>query len=247
MVVYTVYKTTNQITDRFYIGMHKTANPNDSYLGSGIVVKRAIEKHGAEKFKKEVLFVFLTRKEAAEKEIELLLVEKDNLLCYNLHEGGTGGFEYVNKYYASTRRRLFKKARIALTEKLRTDPQYRKVVGAKISEGQHKRFQADPASRERARKNVLLYQPMAVETWRGQKHTKETRQRLSDNHRGEQNSMFGMRWMYNDNTQRSKRFRENEVATQQSVGWQLGRKFYNGVVEHGQTPLSRKQEFPKGA
>jgi hypothetical protein len=31
---YTIYKTTNNITKEFYIGQHKTKNPNDNYYGS---------------------------------------------------------------------------------------------------------------------------------------------------------------------------------------------------------------------
>ena len=231
MVVHTVYKTTNLVNTCFYIGMNKTQNPNDSYLGSGTVIKRAIKKHGADRFKKEVLFVFLTAKEAADKEAELLLAEKVSPLCYNLHEGGSGGFEYINKHYAHMKRKLFKKAEIVRLEKLRTDPEFRKRVGERISKAQRKKYKSDPEFLEAARRRVLLLQPSAVEVWRGQKHTKETRKILSDNHRGERNSMCGMHWMYNDDTQQSKRFPKNETTAQQQVGWQLGRKFYGRVAE----------------
>lgn len=223
MIVHTVYKTTNSVNARFYIGMHKTANPNDVYLGSGTVIKLAVKKHGADKFKKEVLFVFLTAKEAADKEVELLLAEKANPLCYNLSEGGEGGFEYVNKHYVYMKRKLFKKAQIVRLEKLRTDSEFRKRVGERISQGQHKRYKANPEVLEATRKRALKFQPLAVEAWRGQKHDKETRKVLSDNHRGELNSMFGMRWMYNDSQQQAKRFPKSEILAQQAAGWQLGR------------------------
>jgi hypothetical protein len=35
---YTIYKTVNTITGRYYIGMHATLNPNDTYLGSGLIL-----------------------------------------------------------------------------------------------------------------------------------------------------------------------------------------------------------------
>ena len=52
MNIYTLYKITNLINQKFYIGVHATNNPNDSYMGSGVAITRAIAKHGRENFKK---------------------------------------------------------------------------------------------------------------------------------------------------------------------------------------------------
>ena len=43
---YTVYKITNLINNKIYVGVHITKNLNDSYMGSGVNIKRAIKKYG---------------------------------------------------------------------------------------------------------------------------------------------------------------------------------------------------------
>jgi group I intron endonuclease len=94
---YIIYKTTNKIDGKIYIGKHKTKDLSDNYMGSGKRINLAIKKHGLENFKKEILFVFDNEEDMNAKEAELVtkeFVEEDT--NYNLCPGGNGGFGYIN-------------------------------------------------------------------------------------------------------------------------------------------------------
>lgn len=86
-----VYKTTNLINGKIYVG--KQENYNKEYLGSGLVLSRAIKKYGKENFEKIILSECLTSKELNNKEIYWIekLKATDNSIGYNITKGGTGG------------------------------------------------------------------------------------------------------------------------------------------------------------
>lgn len=96
---YFIYLTTNLINGKQYIGQHY-GYTNDAYLGSGVMLTRAIEKYGAENFNRVILCFCKDAEEANSKEIEIIArynaVEDNNF--YNLASGGrTMDFELLNQ------------------------------------------------------------------------------------------------------------------------------------------------------
>lgn len=85
--MFIVYKTTNLINGRIYVGVHNCSN--DKYLGSGTALSLAIEKYGKDNFKRETLFEFMTLEEALTKEAEIVNEDFVNdSTTYNLTVGG---------------------------------------------------------------------------------------------------------------------------------------------------------------
>lgn len=50
-----IYKTTNNINGKIYIGQHITDRLSDGYKGSGIVIEQAFKKYGKHNFKMDIL------------------------------------------------------------------------------------------------------------------------------------------------------------------------------------------------
>lgn len=85
-----IYKTTNLINGKIYIGQHTSNKFDDTYYGSGYNVKAAIKKYGKNNFKCEVVQECFSYDELNEREKYWInyFNSQDRSVGYNLCEGG---------------------------------------------------------------------------------------------------------------------------------------------------------------
>ena len=85
-----IYVTVNMVNNKKYIGQHACKKENDSYLGSGKTLKKAIKKYGRENFKRITLFRADSREILDEMEKKFIsffrATEREDY--YNIAEGG---------------------------------------------------------------------------------------------------------------------------------------------------------------
>lgn len=203
---YTIYKTTNNINGKIYIGKHQTKDIKDSYIGSGKHLQNAIIKYGADNFTKEILFVFDSESEMNAKEAELVteeFVKEHN--NYNLCPGGQGGFGHINGNNLNGK-------------PFRDDAQLQKnasVLGAKST---NKRLKDDSAFYDNWRKSLQGRLPTIGTT--GKRFSEETKDKMSKSKIGNKNSQFGTMWITNGIE--NKKIKEENIIPE---GWYKGRKF----------------------
>lgn len=89
-----IYITTNNINGKKYIGQKKYYGNYETYIGSGIALKNAINKYGKENFTREIIENCKTKEELDSREkfwIEYYnATESEDF--YNITSGGDGGF-----------------------------------------------------------------------------------------------------------------------------------------------------------
>lgn len=101
---YIVYQTINIVTNKIYIGIHKTKDPTkfDGYIGNGVNInypstymnpkypfQYAVKKYGTSSFKRSILYIFDTEEEASLKEEEIVnkeFIKRSD--TYNIALGG---------------------------------------------------------------------------------------------------------------------------------------------------------------
>lgn len=90
-----IYKITNLVNGKIYIG--KDINCDKSYFGSGVFIKKVIDKYGKSNFTKEIIDSCNDYNELSIKEKYWIEFYKSNgSTLYNITEGGDGGDTWSN-------------------------------------------------------------------------------------------------------------------------------------------------------
>lgn len=191
-----IYKTTCNVTGKYYIGMYSCSTLEDGYMGSGKKLRRSLNKHGIENHTKEILEFLDDRESLAKRENEIVNEEIiQDPLCMNLKIGGSGGFNKENSL----------KGTKIMNSKIWKDSEFRERHTGRLkklhSEGKLKLERFD---------------------WTNKTHTEETKKKMSESSRGkglkENNSQFGTRWITNG-IENKKIKKEEKIPD----GWKLGR------------------------
>jgi len=224
-----IYKITNLINNKIYIGAHSTVDINDTYMGSGHALKRSQKKYGIENFTKEILFIFKTSEEMYQKESEIVTesfcMEQTN---YNVRVGGIGGFNHYNG-----------------TEQHRQSSSRGGKIAAQIT---------NAFAREQKANNTLWWQNRLktmtevnrkkagtglCNGWRNYTEEEKLNRRtqLSQMQQGTGNSQYGKYWISHPVTKEVLRIHKDDPIPE---GWVRGKKghvptriwVHNGITEH---------------
>jgi len=212
-----IYKTTNILNNKFYIGMHSTDNLDDGYIGSGTLLRRSIKKYGRDKHKKEILEYLDSRESLHIREKEIVNEKLLNdVLSMNLAVGGQGegSWQKINQN-SELQRQKNKKGQIKQEWLRKNDPEWVKHKSEKISAGNKLAFL------EGRKVNTLP-------DWTGKKHTEESKRKMSASqkgkHVGEKNSQYGTKWswIHKDGIVRKVKYEDRESYLEN--GWKNGIK-----------------------
>lgn len=218
-IYYLVYKTTNLVNGKIYIGKHETDNLNDGYLGSGNLLKLAIKKYGQENFKREILFECSTKEEMDAKESELVDEEflKRNDV-YNVKLGGSGGFDFINSTGINNSGDNAGKGGRRNSQLLKENITHKTEFRQKISNGVRKIWKEHPETFDKFVHSLPFL---------GKHHTEETKAKMREAAKlriGEKNSSFGTVWIYNESLAQNKKVKKELANDFLKQGWKLGRR-----------------------
>lgn len=176
-----IYKTTNLLDGRIYVGKKHKPIFIESYFGSGVLITRAIGKYGVENFKVEQIDSADSLEELNEKEKYWIKKLKSQTTYgnYNIAEGGFGGNIFT--YLPDDRKKQFIE-RCKINTKGKNNPNYgngNKIRGDKNPSRR-------PEVREKLRKtssgvNNGMYGVVGEKHHRyGKKHNVETRNKIKE-------------------------------------------------------------------
>lgn len=208
---HTIYKITNLTNNKIYIGKHSSSSLKDDYMGSGKLIKMAIKKYGLENFKKEILFILESEKEAYEKEKEIITeVFINQVDVYNIIMGGDS-FYGINSNI-ELRKEKNKRAALKMNSITWKDEEFVK----------RKKEESSKTAKRLYKEGIFKQYD-----WNGKKHKEETKKLIGEKNsitqKGEKNSQYGTCWITNNNNENMK-IKKADLILYLDRGWVKGRK-----------------------
>jgi len=206
--IHYIYKTTCNVTGKWYIGMHSTTKLDDGYLGSGKILRYSIRKHGKDNHTKEILEFLETREKLMFREQEIVNKELiSDGKCMNLKEGGTGGGGFWSKEHSV-------KCHLGASnwqKKNWCDSKFREKIELVLLENV---------------KKAHIEGKIKYDNFKGKKHSEETKKLMSESSKnigiGEKNSQYGTCWITKDNV--NKKIKKENLEFYLNESWVKGRK-----------------------
>lgn len=205
-----IYKTTNLLNGKYYIGLHSTNNLEDGYMGYGRRLRYSINKYGKDNHKVEILEFCNDRQELYLREEEIVnLNEIAKKECMNLCIGGVSA-GFIDEEH---RKKCSKAGNEAFLYKLHNDEKFRERISKETSE---------------TNKRLIKEGKLKVPTydWTDKKHSEETKKKISekkkDSGTGKTNSQYGTCWITNGTE--VKKIKKEDLDSWLKDGWSRGRK-----------------------
>ena len=220
---YYLYKITNSVNGKIYIGVHETVNLDDEYMGSGRYLHAAISKYGIENFRKEILEYFNSSHEMYEREREIVNEEFLNRAdVYNLNIGGEGGWHRCN----STGKNLYGKNGQTGFGRQNLLPRDEQIALQK------ERGTYEAIIKKISETTILQYENGRINPFLGKSHSAETKKTIGDissiRESGSGNSQYGTMWITNTTTGKHTKIKKDELIPE---GWIKGRINFQSMNE----------------
>jgi len=231
-----IYKTTNLINGKFYIGQDSINNPN--YYGSGVLLEKAIKKYGKNNFIKEIIEYCNSKNELDEKEIYYIKKYDSINKGYNLSIGGNGGPNFLGRSHSEETKQ---KMKLSWDDKKR-DPNFlHNMTGFKHSEETKKKYSETRKGKLCGPENPMYGKTHTKEArlkmshpkfgpenpMYGKKHTEEAKQKISEKTSGKNNPMYGKKHT-EEAKQKIKDSRKNPINSKKV---NIDNVVYNSIME----------------
>ena len=187
-----IYKTTNIINNKIYIGQDKNNKPN--YLGSGDLIKLSIQKYGKENFTKEILQICESQGELNyyEKHYISLYNSTDKTVGYNISFGGTNGTMFNRQHTNETKQKMS----ISHLGKEKSDEHKENIskslTGKKMSDETKQKMSNSNLYKGKKKGGLSEETKLKISKSKtGKKMNNETKQKMSESRIGVNNGFYG--------------------------------------------------------